>query len=87
MKIKEGYKLCKVRDNSIVVAVGEAVMDFNGLVTLNETGEFIWGKLEKGMSEEEIISSMTAEYGIDEKTAADDFNEFAEKLREANFVE
>ncbi len=87
MKIKEGYKLCKVRDNSIVVAVGEAVMDFNGLVTLNETGEFIWGKLEKGMSEAEIISSMTAEYNIDEKTASEDFAEFVEKLRGANFIE
>ena len=87
MKIKEGYKLCKVRDNSIVIAVGDTVMDFNGLVTLNETGEFIWQKLESGMSEDEIITAMTAEYGIDAATAKEDFNEFAEKLKGANFIE
>ncbi len=87
MKIKEGYKLCKVRDNSIVIAVGDTVMDFNGLVTLNETGEFIWKKLESGVSEDEIITAMTAEYDIDADTAKADFDEFTEKLKGANFIE
>lgn len=87
MKIKDGYKLCKVRDNSIVIAVGDAVMDFNGLVTLNETGEFIWQKLENDMTEDEIISAMTSEYDIDRETAKADFDEFIEKLKGANFIE
>ena len=40
MKIKEGYRLRKVGNNSIVVAVGG--INFTGLITVNETGTFIW---------------------------------------------
>ena len=87
MKIKEGYKLCKVRDNSIVIAVGDAVMDFNGLVTLNDTGEFIWKQLEKDITDEEIVSALTAEYDIDEEKAKADVKEFIEKLKGADFIE
>ncbi len=87
MKIKDGYKLCKVRDSSIVVAVGDAVMDFNGIVTLNETGELIWGMLEKGSADELIIAQMMSKYDIDEATAKADFDEFVAQLKGAGFVE
>lgn len=87
MKIKEGYKLCKVRDNSIVIAVGDAVMDFNGLVTLNETGEFIWKILETGAEPDEVVSALTKEYDISEESAREDFTEFVERLKGANFIE
>ena len=42
MKIKEGFILREVAGNYIVVAVGSAVKQFNGVITLNETGAFLW---------------------------------------------
>ncbi|MCR5484372.1 MAG: PqqD family protein [Clostridiales bacterium] len=88
MKIKDGYKLCKVKDSSIVIAVDNAVMDFNGLVTLNSTGEFIWSMLEKGeMTDEQVIEAIAKEYNVDKNTASADFYEFADSLKEAGFLE
>jgi len=46
MKVKEGYMLREVAGNSVVVAVGKATLDFNGLITLNSTGTFLWKLLE-----------------------------------------
>lgn len=43
MKIKNGFILRNVSDAYVVVAVGEAAKDFNGMITLNETGAF-YGK-------------------------------------------
>ena len=54
MKIKPEYKLRKIGGTNIVVST--AGMDFQGIITVNDTAEFIWRKLENGMEENEIIS-------------------------------
>lgn len=87
MKIKEGFKLCKVRDSHIVVATGDAVMDLNGLVSLNDTGVFIWERLEKENDVDSIVAQMAKEFEIDLATAQADTNEFIEKLKGAGFIE
>ena len=47
MKIKDGYLHREVAGNIIVVPVGEASMNFNGMINLNETGAFLWKLFEK----------------------------------------
>ena len=42
MKIKEDYLLRKVAECYVVVPVGKATVDFNGMMNLNETGAFLW---------------------------------------------
>lgn len=87
MKIKDGYKLRKMCGNSIVVAVGKTASDFNGMVTLNESGEILWERLLTGADEADLVNLLIEEYGIDEKTAADDVNEFISKIKGEGFVE
>lgn len=48
MKIKSDYLLRKVADSYVVVPVGKATVDFNGMINLNETGAFLWQQLQKG---------------------------------------
>lgn len=48
MKIKPDFLLRKVAENYVVVPVGTAMVDFNGMINLNETGAFLWEKLEHG---------------------------------------
>ena len=45
MKIKDGFILRKVADSYIAVATGEESVNFNAMVTTNETGAFLWEKL------------------------------------------
>lgn len=87
MKVKEGYMLRNVADNYIVVAVGENALDFNGLITTNETGAFLWELLEDNKSFDDLLSSVLNEYEIDEATAKADIDGFIKKLKDADLLE
>ncbi|MBQ3492837.1 MAG: PqqD family protein [Clostridia bacterium] len=86
MKIKDGFILREVAGNYIVVAVGNAVKDFNGVITLNETGSFLWKKLEKGATEEELKTALLEEYDVTEEIATRDIGLFVKKLTDAGLV-
>ncbi len=86
MKIKDGFVLREVAGSFIVVAVGDAVKEFNGIVNLNETGAFLWKMLEKGATKEQLIKALLGEYDVDEPTAEKDVSAFMEKLQEAKLV-
>ena len=84
MKIKKGYILREVAGNYIVVAVGEAVKNFNGIINLNETGAFLWKLMaEKDISEEELVEALLAEYEVSREMAAADVHRLVESMREA----
>ena len=87
MKIKQGFILREVADSLLVVAVGDAVKQFNGVINLNETGAFLWRLLEKGATEEELKTALLNEYDVDGETAARDIKAFLEKLENANLVD
>lgn len=85
MKIKDGYRLRKVGNNSIVVAVGG--INFTGLITINETGTFIWKMLEKGTDVPEIIDALAKECDVKPEDIQGEVTEFIEKLKGADLVE
>lgn len=87
MKIKSDYLLRKVADSYVVVPVGKATVDFNGMINLNETGAFLWQQLQKGADEETLLKAMLKEYEVDEETAAEGLVSFLNKLREADLLE
>lgn len=86
MKIKEGYILREVAGNFIVVAVGDAALDFNGVITLNETGALLWKALENGATESGLLEELKKEYEIDDETAKKDVLAFLGKLKEAELL-
>ncbi len=86
MKIKDGYVLRQIAGNSVVIATGQEAINFNGIVTINGAGAFLWKKLTDGATEEELLSAMLGEYDVDEATAKKDIDEFIGKLREAELL-
>lgn len=86
MRVKEGYILREVAGNFIVIAVGEAALDFNGVITLNETGAFLWNKMSSDVKEQDLVYAMISEYEIDEATAKRDVLAFVEKLEKAELL-
>lgn len=87
MKIKKGFLLRKVGTQNVVVAIGAQSRNFNGIIRLNDTGKFLWEKLSKDISEDELAAAMIREYDIDEKTARDDISAFINTLKGANLLE
>lgn len=86
MRIKDGYVLRPVAGNNVVIAIGQEAINFNGIVTINGAGAFLWEKLLKETTEEEMLKALLGEYDIDEETAKKDINEFLDKLREAELL-
>ena len=86
MKIKDGFVLREVAGSFIVVAVGDAVKEFNCVINLNETGAFLWRELEKGATEEQLKDAILNEYDVDSEIAEKDVKLFIENLTKANLI-
>ncbi len=87
MKIKEGFMLKTVADSFVVVPTGANIVDFSAMITLNETGAFLWEALKNDVTEEDLTSALMSEYEVDEKTAGEDVAEFVAVLRDKKVIE
>lgn len=81
MKIKENFVLRQVADTWVVLPLGQATVDFKGMLTLNESGVLLWRLLEKGTTREALAAALTEEYEVSETEALADADEFVQKLR------
>jgi len=84
MKIKPGYIIREVAGSHVDVPTGEAALDFSGMITLNETGAFLWKQLEDDKTEQELLFSLLEVYDIDEATAQVDLSAFLAELKAAD---
>lgn len=87
MKIKDGFVLRNVADNYIVIGVGEEAVDFNGMITLNETGAFLWKILaESDVDKNGLLTSLMHEYDVDADTVERDIDDFLKKLQDGGLL-
>lgn len=86
MKIKENYMLRKVADCYVVVPIGAAVAEFNGMINLNDVGAFLWRQLENETTPEAVLAAMLEEYEVDEAIAKADLDRFINELKEADLI-
>ena len=82
MHISENFTMRTVAGENIIVPIGDEASQFQGLITVNESGAFLWKLLQnENISEESIKQAFREEYGVDEKTADNDVDEFLHILR------
>lgn len=86
MKIRDNYILRSVAGENLVVSVGSNV-NFNSVITLNETGKFLWENLLSENEEKDLVEALLSEYDVDKATAERDVTAFIEKLKENNILE
>ena len=84
MKIKSNFAKRKIADSNIVVPVGPAIKDFNGMITLNDSASFFWDCMINETTEEEVIEN---EYDIDKETAKRDIEKFIKMLEDNKLLE
>lgn len=87
MKIKNGFMIREVAGQWVVVPLGERVVDFNGIMTLSESGALLWKALEQDTLEEDLVAEILKEYEVDKETAKNDVLEFIATLKEKNIIE
>jgi len=87
MKIKENLVLRQVADTWTVLPLGRDIINFDGMLTLNDTGAMLWQKLEQGADMAELVKAVTDEYDVAEAVAAADVEEFLGRLAAAGALE
>ena len=87
MKVKEGFVLRKVGNEQIVVTLGAAMKELNGLIRLNESGVLLWHRLEAGAERADLEQALTDAYGIPREQAARDVGAFLDSLEPAHCLE
>ena len=86
MKLKEGFVLRKVSGQTVVLPTG-GDLDLNMMIKLNDTGRFIWERLEQGAEVEELVADMLQEYDVEEATARGYVEKFVQQVRDNGFLE
>ena len=86
MKIKEGFLLREVAGQAVVIPVS-AAMELNGMITLNETGAFLWKAMQEETTEEALVQALLGEYDVDEATATEAVKAFTANLKENGITE
>jgi hypothetical protein len=87
MQIKNGFMLREIAGQSVVVPIGSRVVEFNGIMTLSESGALLWKKLEQNTSVDEMVELLLREYDIDKNTAQKDVEEFVESMVSSSVIE
>lgn len=88
MKIRNGFILRDVAGKTFVVATGELSKSFKGMITLNETGKFIWKLLENDTTKEAIVDAIMKDYKVEDRALVEgDVDRFINKLAGDNILE
>ena len=80
LKLDKEYVLRQIGDDYVIVPVGKAVLSFNGMITVNETGAFLWEQLVKGTSKEGLLETLMETYEVTQEEAERDIDEFLDVL-------
>ena len=86
MRVEKEFVLREIAGDYIIIPTGKTVLEFNGMVTVNEVGVLLWKMLQQEVTFEELVKGVLEEYDVDEATARADIQEFLDKLTENNIL-
>lgn len=87
MRIEKTFVLREIAGDYVIVPTGKSALEFNGLITVNEVGAFIWNQLQEETTVDQIVEAIQEEYEVDRETAKVDTEEFLEVLIKQQILE
>ncbi len=88
MKVKDGFLIKKILDDYLVVPTGDNLVDFSVVVSLNESGAFLWEQLETEKTEAALIDALMDTYApLERSVAENDVAEFISLLQSHGFLD
>lgn len=85
MKIKDGFVLRTVAGETVVLPTG-GTTDMDMMITLNDTGRFLWECLQKETDENAMVEALLGEYEVSREVAAEAVSAFVARLKEQDFL-
>ena len=93
MRTIEGFKLRKLGNEYILVGESLSLINFNKMITLNETAAFLWEKAEElsgahgGFTAQDLCKALCDEYDVDPSQAMTDVDATIHSWLEAGVIE
>ncbi len=88
MKIKTGFTLREIGVDYVLVPEGLEVIDFNKLLTLNNSAKYVWENIkDKEFSIEDVAKLLTDKYNVAEETALKDAELLIRSLKEIRLID
>ena len=56
------------------------MLEFNGLITVNEVGVSLWNMLQNEVTLDDLVQGILDEYDVEEEVAREDIQEFLDTL-------
>ena len=86
MKVKEGYILRTIAGVNVAIPYGDE-MDLNVMLTLNDTGKFLWEQLQTEKTEAQLLEAVLTTYETEREEAKAFISAFVQKLIEYECLE
>lgn len=86
MKQNNGFVMRNVGGENLLVPLGVQVMAMNGIVTLNNTGSYLWALLEQDRSLDELTTAVAIRFDVDHERANADVQAFLAELMRLGIV-
>lgn len=86
MKRNPDFLLRDVAGTKVIVPIGAAVTVFPGMITVNETGAYLWELLEAEHTADTLAAALAARYEVLPEQAKADVEAFLAKLQPTGAV-
>lgn len=87
MKINENFLLKKVAGEYIIAPLNEKYVDINSMLTVNETGGFLWESILKGADTiEKLAQALVNEYDVSYEECIKDVEEYVSTLKKKGII-
>lgn len=86
MKRNSAFLLQEVAGTQVVIPVGSAAAKFDGMITLNAVGAYLWQLLETEQTLETLTTALTDRYDVTPETARTDAQAFVDSLLKAGAI-
>ena len=86
MRVEKEFVLREIAGDYIIIPTGKTVLEFNGLVTVNEVGVSLWKMLQEEITFDGLVAGILEEYDVDESVAREDIREFLDRMIDSGIL-
>lgn len=88
MKIKKDYVIKQIGKELVIVPIKDEAIRFNGIITVNKTGAFLFEQLQKeDLTEEQLVQRILENYEAEEKVVRKDIFDFIKICQEHSLID
>lgn len=86
MRVNQEFIMREIANEHILIPVGATALKIQGMITLSESGQMLFRKLQEECSEEELVEALLAEYAVEKEKAAADVKAFLAQMQEVGIL-